>query len=260
MANQALKKDSGPNRIKCLAVDVGMNDGFYSMLFASLGCKVYSFEVQPKCIEVASHVAAINNFNDDITIFETPITEYPNSIVQVPMGNESLLTCDGGFSIQGEEPNRRAHRQFERQYFRNIIGNSLDEIFEEKYVYIDLLKIDVEGHEMEVLSGSLNLFKNRAIGEAYVELQPKWWSKSTKHTLFIFSKIMQSGYILSCPKRGTVYENANDVLRTGCLDLAISKKMSSSQHQLPSSWLLIGTLVSLLLGILARQRRNKNFY
>ena len=38
---------------ECVAVDVGMNDGFYSMLFASLGCRVYAFEVQRLCVQVA---------------------------------------------------------------------------------------------------------------------------------------------------------------------------------------------------------------
>ena len=44
---------------KCeLALDVGMNDGFFSQLFAAQGCEVHSFEIQPRCIEVSATVAS----------------------------------------------------------------------------------------------------------------------------------------------------------------------------------------------------------
>lgn len=42
--------------------------------------------------------------------------------------------------------------------------------------FIDILKIDVEGHDPEVLMGARRLFKENRIGTAIVEINDKFWT------------------------------------------------------------------------------------
>lgn len=110
-------------------IDVGMNDGFYTMLFAALGCEVYSFEVQPRCIEVALGVALKNNLTHRINVFESPVTAKDGEYVGVSMGAQSTGSCDGGFSIHANNPGEAAHIPFEKIGERRLRGTQLDNMF-----------------------------------------------------------------------------------------------------------------------------------
>lgn len=201
----------------CTAVDVGMNDGFYTQLFVALGCKVFSFEIQPRCIDIAILAAQANNFLDHITIFEAPVTKRFGDVVNIPMSTDSYRTCDGGFSIQGNNSEKRAHKPFEATWKRKIIGVSIDQMF--RGAKIDFIKVDVEGHDIEVLLSASEMFREGWIEAMAIELQPSQWN-SYESGMNLFQRIFDHGYEFVCLNDGGQrgVHNVSD-----CLDLLIRK-------------------------------------
>ena len=68
----------------CTVIDVGMNDGFYTMLSAAMGCKVYAFEVQQMCVEIAYDFVARNHFEDTVHIFHQPVSAHNGEAMAIP--------------------------------------------------------------------------------------------------------------------------------------------------------------------------------
>jgi len=68
-----------------------------------------------------------------------------------------------------------------------------------KNTTIDFLKIDVEGHEIEVMTGAEQLFKEKRINLAVIEILPKRWSVPYSPYLeLILIKILKYGYSCHC--------------------------------------------------------------
>lgn len=201
----------------CTAVDVGMNDGFYTQLFSALGCKVFSFEIQPRCIDIAIHAAQSNNFLDHITIFESPVTKRFGEVVNIPMSTDSYQTCDGGFSIQGNNSEKRAHKPFKATWKRKVVGISIDQMF--RGAKIDFIKVDVEGHDIEVLLGASEMFREGWVEAMAIELQPSQWN-SYESGMHLFQRIFDHGYKFVCLNDGG-QRGVHNV--SNCLDLLIRK-------------------------------------
>lgn len=142
---------SADKRNKCNCVDVGMNDGFYTQMFASYGCKVWSFELQPRCIEVSREALTMNGLYDRVNIINSPVSDRNGGVVRIPFGADSINVCDGGFSFSGSSPEKRAHIEYDILGYHKFHSLSLDSFFPTNFK-IDYLKIDVEGHEPEVSS------------------------------------------------------------------------------------------------------------
>ena len=62
------------NHSDCFVIDVGMNDGFYTNMAGVLGCRVYSFELQIRCIDLARLAIEKNGIKDRVTIFNHPVS------------------------------------------------------------------------------------------------------------------------------------------------------------------------------------------
>lgn len=185
-----------------IALDVGMNDGFYSMLFAALGCEVHSFEIQPRCIEVATAVALRNNFSTRIKMYESPVTANIHEVVSVPIGEHSIGSCDGGFSMHVPNAGQSAHIPFEQIGVRHLRGTQLDEIFGGTAKEISFMKVDTEGHELSVFEGSLALFRERRIVQVVFEASVQFWDGSDRSKLSILNEITSYGYELKCSMNG----------------------------------------------------------
>lgn len=76
-----------------------------------------------------------------------------------------------------------------------ILVKKLDDFCEEEKVnYIDILKIDTEGFEMEVLNGASDLLKNRKI--SFIISEAGFSPADNRHTFFsdLFEKLYQQGF------------------------------------------------------------------
>lgn len=170
---------------KCLFVDVGMNDGFYTNLAAALGCQVYAFEIQRQCIRLAKLVTTRNRFDGLVNIFKHPVSSVNGETISIPC---NLNTCSGTFSFS----NKNGH-QMKLTKVVNFTTVSLD-AFIPKGVFIDFLKIDTEGHETMVLQGALGLFASQSIGTVITEINDL--SRSAIG-FELFKTILSYGYEMS---------------------------------------------------------------
>lgn len=174
---EAAERALGNKRDKCFVVDVGMNDGFYTQLGAAYGCQVYSFELQQSCIEISRSAAAANNFTDLITITRAPVSSEHNKLFLLGHGDDQQRNrCDGGFSISGEHPEKRAHKPFTVIGHHRLHTVKLDS-FIPRSARVDFLKVDVEGLDLEVITGAERLFQEKRVARAAIEIVGSSWGK-----------------------------------------------------------------------------------
>ncbi len=128
-------------------LDIGANIGLMSSIASKIvGAegKVLSVEANPKTIEILQHNLALNHA-ENVSIFPFALgSEKGNATLyenwNVNRGGASLLSQDQQEGI-------------------DVPVEKLDDIFENDK--IDLIKIDVEGFELEVLKGGIELLKKQ---------------------------------------------------------------------------------------------------
>lgn len=140
-------------------LDIGSNFGSYSYLsLFNPNLKVYAFEPVPVIYESFLENIKLNDI-PNITVFNYGLSSY-NGIakIKIPRSNNigmSKISNKGDLEIQ---------------------IRTLDSYLEEIKT-CDLIKIDVEGHELEVLKGSQEFFKQRNPKYIQVEI---WRESPTK--------------------------------------------------------------------------------
>ncbi len=180
----------------CTMLDVGANDGFYANMAGAMGCQVWGFEIQRRCMEIANAALAANKLNNQVTIFNMPVSNVNNDILILP---HSATACDGLYSLGRTDcpqcPKRDEAHQYQKRTFHTVALDS----FVPHQLVIDFIKIDTEGHEPEILEGAERLFKDHRIRNAVVESQPKMWMPRAEGTQdVIYEKILDYGYEISC--------------------------------------------------------------
>ena len=179
---------------QCVVIDVGMNDGFYTNMAGAYKCHVYAFELQKRCISLAQ-MAVKQNGNENMThIYNAPVTSRNGETVILSFPKDEL--CDGGFTISGKEKEERTHSHQQLTTNRSFTSVSLDS-FVPTSTFVDILKIDVEGHETEVLEGSLRLFREHRLGQVVVELGPEESYNNFTALLDVYHTIMSYNYSLT---------------------------------------------------------------
>ena len=153
-----------------VVIDGGTFDGVSATLFADIGCKVYSFEIDPNNIINTEQYADFKRF----TLENRGLGAYSHEVKFVSDASSSHVlesAADGNFSTA------------------QII--SLDEYVVEKNLpRIDFIKLDVEGSELDVLRGaaqSILKWKPKLAISAYHKPEDLW-------TLMKFLKSLRPDY------------------------------------------------------------------
>lgn len=121
-------------------LDIGANIGLMSSIASRQvgdNGKVFAVEANPKTVEILQHNLALNQC-ENVQIFPLALGETPGTATlfenwNVNRGGASLLSQDGGEGVE-------------------VPLDTLDNLFRNDK--IDLIKIDVEGFELEVLKGA----------------------------------------------------------------------------------------------------------
>jgi len=128
-----------------IVVDVGMNIGWTTLNFAKLSGSgtIFGFEPDPKNYNDCKYNLALNNF--------TNIIDFPLGLSDV----NSQLTME-----VREATNRAGNRISPSSQGHKIDVVRLDEVGAiERVTHIDLIKIDVEGYELNVLKGATGVLQ-----------------------------------------------------------------------------------------------------
>lgn len=138
---------------KAVAFDVGANLGLYTELFALSGAKVIAFEPQESLCDYLRKVLPRN-----ITIHNTLLSSTRGSaILRIPYIAKFLGPIGRLDALATmHSSNDFGDNQIRGVYEKTVPVNCLDD-YVGSIDQLDLVKIDVEGHELEVLQGGLGL-------------------------------------------------------------------------------------------------------
>tara|TARA_A100001011_G_scaffold144384_1_gene152539 strand:- start:173 stop:1078 length:906 start_codon:yes stop_codon:yes gene_type:complete len=139
------------SRKKILLFDCGANFGFYSLYVASKSNqnKIYSFEASPSTYEDLKKNINLNNFNN-INSFNIAISDKKDKEIEFV---ESINDWESSLSNSNFEIVNKVKIK------TNILDDFNDKDLDKINDYHTIIKLDVEGHEMNVLKGGSELIK-----------------------------------------------------------------------------------------------------
>ena len=118
-----------------VVVDIGANIGSFSIYSAYRGAEVYAIEPEPHNLEALKNNIAINNMQEKIHVLPYAIGDHKGTVVISDEGGGSTIMDD---NIGSE-----------------VELMSFDSVFElYRLQEVDILKIDVEGAEVEIILGA----------------------------------------------------------------------------------------------------------
>eukprot|EP01041_Mallomonas_annulata_P005570 gene5570-11211_t len=211
-----------------LFVDIGANIGSCSLLLASEGANVVSFEPLSSNLHYFTKSILLNSGENSTNKFSNRIKLYP-----VGLGNKhtSLLMYSqvGNFgnSVVGKVvPDKLENENDMRGSNFTITISRLDDILwpgkQGPCPTISLLKIDSQGYESEVLDGAHNILSTKTIPIIMIEIAPKWLHAQGSSALKLCNQLESYGYILY---REGVHVSLND-----CRLSDIKKKNLGGKH------------------------------
>jgi len=127
-------------------IDIGAHIGWYTIDFAKLASKVYSFECSPKSFNYLCANIALNKCDYNVTKYN------------VALGKE-----EGETDYYIRDPNDGGGNgisKFSWDVDTKTIKVPLKTLDSYELTNVNFIKIDVEGHEKSVLEGSLQTIKN----------------------------------------------------------------------------------------------------
>jgi FkbM family methyltransferase len=135
-------------------IDIGANCGFYSFWFAKQNLEVLAFEPNPEALLKMNNTINVNqNLKDRIKTYPFGISNI-NSKMKMRSMVKHGYTQTGGSSVTTDKTSQDNKYKIYEGDFKNG-----DEVLNFKGVNL-AIKIDVEGHELNVLKGIQNLLKS----------------------------------------------------------------------------------------------------
>ena len=165
-------------------VDVGANVGYYTALgarqVAGSGGRVIAFEPSRYAFEKLQSMVLANKL-EHVTAVHAGLSD--------TAGQSKLYLGDG---LHNHTPTMVAHAGATATEISIV---SLDEEAERLGIErIDLMKIDVEGHEPKVLAGATRLFRERRIQAILCEFNEAWLSKAESSAHQLGNILQEAGF------------------------------------------------------------------
>lgn len=164
---------------ECHVVDVGMNVGFYSLQSAALGCSVDAFEIQPRMHQLMNLSLSLNpGLADRIRPHALAVTVDTLSSEMLVMDADAEGLATGSSVISAKPHPKRKSERVATVRLDDFMAQG-DRVAEMLRHGISLLKVDVEGFELDVLSSAIKLIRTRSVANIIVEIgRSKLWSKA----------------------------------------------------------------------------------
>ena len=139
---------------KGIFIDVGSNVGIYSLAASQTFDKVFAFEPSEVTFNLLNQNISLNE-SGNITIMRVRLSNETSmvNLYHNPLNN-------GGASLN--EPSKNAinnHIDYNWNNVESVKTDKMDNVFGNINGDINLIKIDVEGHEISVIKGGLEIIK-----------------------------------------------------------------------------------------------------
>jgi FkbM family methyltransferase len=140
-------------------VDLGANVGYYSLLSSKLvgqRGKVYAFEPHPKSHDLLNKNIEVNKYNN---------------IVPVPKAVTNRVGTTK-FFLSSRWYSGTFYQERGRERFIEVQTETLDHFFQDKDDTIDVIKMDIEGGEMDAILGMDTLIRRNENLKMFIEFSP----------------------------------------------------------------------------------------
>lgn len=190
------------NQGAIVAVDVGANIGYYTLLLAKVCKKVYAFEPDKDCFEILKKNVEENKLKN-VTLFNKAV------------GAENKKAM-----LKRSKTNFGDHRLVDKDCFANARNDvmvacvRLDDVIKDK---IDLMKIDVQGYEEKVIEGAKKIIEKYS-PTIFVEHN----GGSLDFLKSVYKNIFTIDYWFYISKKGVHIDS-----KTGYADLLLTNKRLS---------------------------------
>ena len=168
--HDVLGRKSAENIAEGIVLDIGGNTGWFANLAAfCYGSRVHIFEPQPDCFNVICPLFRINSVENLITTHNNFVSNQKDMTLTL----NKNAGCDPGFSPP------------KRSVDGGLISippiNPADWSLDEENIPIILVKIDVEGNEVDVLNALSPLIASKRINDVVMEVNPKHYGKNDEY-------------------------------------------------------------------------------
>jgi FkbM family methyltransferase len=186
--------------------DVGANAGIYSLAALAIqpDATVHAFEPTPEIAVRLRETAKLNGL-DRLYVHEVAVSS-ENGFATLKRCRGELGTNEGMNFIAPDLGDSGAER---------VQTVCLDQFCQHHAIdHVDLMKLDIQGHEHSALEGAERLIRSGHIGIIFLELN---WAKSVGATCAATESIRlleQGGYRFSRPGKRLNWQKAGDWLRT----------------------------------------------
>jgi FkbM family methyltransferase len=163
--------------------DVGGHIGYYSCIAGVLNprLKIFCFEMNRRLVPLIKNNLEANALRDAVVV-PSPVADKHRLV------SYDGMSKSGGQSIHAES--QLAQKHAKRVYTETV---TLDGYFGERGIVPDIIKIDVEGAEMDVLRGASSLLK-QARPLLFLELHPTKLAGFSSSVPEIVEYLGQAGY------------------------------------------------------------------
>jgi FkbM family methyltransferase len=164
-----------------LVVDVGANFGFWALAAASQGCNVVAIEPIPKTRKLLVANATRNCLQDKVEFVSDAISDAVGELkIMIPAGETGQASAHPEPGTDFEE--------------FTVATTTLDNVIGDRH--IRLLKIDVEGHETQVLAGAKKALGSGSVDYVMIEMVEKHLKRAGSSTANLCKLLTDSGFEL----------------------------------------------------------------
>jgi FkbM family methyltransferase len=168
-----------------ICIDLGANVGLVSEMFLSRGAEVFAFEPHPeafkKLLEIKRQYEKLRPINRAAGITEGKIKLYLHESHHL-----NPVKFSTGSSLMDSKPN------VGREFIVSEATNFAE--FLSRFQRIRILKIDIEGYEVELLPHLIYLGVLKNIDYIFVETHEKKWPQLTKKTNEMKQLVSESSF------------------------------------------------------------------
>ena len=191
-----------PNPRKIL--DIGMNIGMNTWEYATFAQEVHGFEPVPGTYQVALDNIALNKNHQDPNLgwWKNPDKSWASLAVAGTINTYNVALGPTAGSVEMHIKKNDGHNRVANDNYTKLNGKpvkvntgyqrvQVPQLTLDSYNFtdVDIIKIDVEGYELQVLEGALNtIAQNRPIVQIEcVEIQPRAFGKTINDLMDYFT-------------------------------------------------------------------------
>ena len=169
-------------------IDIGANIGYYTLLFAHKNIRTYSFEPNLETYNILTKNLKINNFNNSL-YYNLGLSD---SIGELEFYYNEEKSGHGSF-------NKKIVKQQNLNLCKIIKVNKLDNIdIQGKNI---MVKIDIEGYELNAIMGMLQLLDSKKIKVFCIEISRNFYGSDVeKDIIKLLKKYFTKLYIVQLEK------------------------------------------------------------